>query len=86
MPAMVIAVWVGRGGTVAAGLPLIVLEAKKMQLMVLALGNRVVAEVQVQKGEQVATGQVPAVMKTVDTETVDTETVDTEMEAKGDAS
>ena len=38
-----------------------------------------------QKGEQLATGQVPAVMKTVDTEMVDTETVDTDTEAQDDA-
>jgi biotin carboxyl carrier protein len=75
------AVWVGGGDTVTAGLPLIGLEAKKMQHTVLTSGDSVVAEVQVQEGEQVTAGQVLAVTKTVDTETVDTET-----EARGGAS
>jgi multidrug efflux pump subunit AcrA (membrane-fusion protein) len=41
---------------------MIVLEAMKMQHAVLAPGDGVVTEVRVKKGEQVAAGQVLAVM------------------------
>jgi acetyl/propionyl-CoA carboxylase alpha subunit len=51
--------------------PLIVLEAMKMQHAVLAPGDGVVAEVRVKEGEQVAGGQVLAVLEAAVTETSD---------------
>ncbi|HEX3956196.1 MAG TPA: acetyl-CoA carboxylase biotin carboxyl carrier protein subunit [Trebonia sp.] len=59
------------GDSVAAGRPLIVLEARKMQHAVLAPGVGVVAEVRVKEGEQVAAGQVPAMLEAAVTETSD---------------
>ena len=72
MPAMVITVSTMPGDSVAAaGQPLIVLEAMKMQHAVLAPGDGVVAEVRVKEGEQVAAGQVLAVLEAAVTETSD---------------
>jgi len=62
MPATVIAVSAAAGDAVAAGQPLIVLEAMKMQHAVLAPGAGVVAEVRVKEGDQVGAGQVLVVM------------------------
>jgi propionyl-CoA carboxylase alpha chain len=63
MPAVVISVSAAAGDSVAAGQPLVVLEAMKMQHAVLAPGPGVVAELRVKEGEQVAAGQVLAVME-----------------------
>jgi propionyl-CoA carboxylase alpha chain len=71
MPAMVITVSTMPGDSVAAGQPLIVLEAMKMQHAVLAPGDGVVAEVRVKEGGQVAAGQVLAVLEAAVTETSD---------------
>ena len=75
MPTMVMAVWVGGGDTVTAGLPLIGLEAKKMQLTVLASGDGVVACAGA-GGPAGSHRSGAALMRTVDTET----------EARGNAS
>jgi biotin carboxyl carrier protein len=48
-----------------------VLEAMKMQRALLAPGDGVVAEVRVKEGEQVAAGQVPAMLEAAVTETSD---------------
>lgn len=60
------------GDSVAAGQPLIVLKAIKMQRAMLAPGDGVVAEVRVKEGEQVAAGQVSAMLEAAVTETSDT--------------
>ena len=62
MPATVIAVSAAAGDTVAAGQPLVVLEAMKMQHAVLAPGDGVVAEVRVKEGDRVGAGQILVVM------------------------
>ncbi len=54
------------GDSVRAGVPLIVLEAMKMQLNVTALGDGVVEDIQVKDGEQVTSGQVLAVLEAAD--------------------
>ena len=64
MPATVISVTAAAGDTVAAGHPLIVLEAMKMQHPLPAPAGCVVAEMRVKEGEQVAAGQILAVLET----------------------
>ena len=54
------------GDSVRAGVPLIVLEAMKMQLNVTALGDGVVEDIQVKDGQQVTSGQVLAVLEAAD--------------------
>ncbi|MGI9052060.1 MAG: biotin carboxylase N-terminal domain-containing protein [Ilumatobacteraceae bacterium] len=58
MPGSVLRVHVGPGDTVAAGQPLVVVEAMKMEHQVNAPADGVVAEVFVRHGDQVDTGQV----------------------------
>jgi len=63
MPGLVRRVLVEVGTTVAAGQPLLVLEAMKMEQTVAAPAAGVVAELRVKAGEQVAAGQVLAVVE-----------------------
>ncbi len=62
MPGLVRRVLVEAGTTVAAGQPLLVLEAMKMEQTVAAPAAGVVAELRAKAGEQVAAGQVLAVL------------------------
>jgi propionyl-CoA carboxylase alpha chain len=63
MPGLVRRVLVEVGTTVAAGQPLLVLEAMKMEQTVAAPAAGVVAELRAKAGEQVAAGQVLAVVE-----------------------
>ncbi|GAA1863665.1 biotin carboxylase N-terminal domain-containing protein [Pseudonocardia ailaonensis] len=63
MPGGVVRVLAAPGDTVAAGQPLVVLEAMKMEHTVVAPVDGVVAEIQVGPGDQVDTGQVLAVVE-----------------------
>ncbi len=63
MPGSVIAVRVGAGETVAAGRPVLVLEAMKMQHTILAPHDGVVTELPVSVGTQVNAGDVLAVVE-----------------------
>ncbi len=63
MPGLVRRVLVEAGTTVAAGQPLLVLEAMKMEQTVAAPAAGVVAELRAKAGEQVAAGQVLAVVE-----------------------
>jgi biotin carboxyl carrier protein len=54
------------GDSVRAGVPLIVLEAMKMQLNVTALSDGVVEDIRVKDGEQVTSGQILAVPEAAD--------------------
>ena len=63
MPGLVRRVLVEVGTTVAAGQPLLVLEAMKMEQTVAAPAAGVVAELRAKAGEQVAAGQVLAVLR-----------------------
>ncbi len=62
MPGLVRRVLVEVGTAVAAGQPLLVLEAMKMEQTVAAPAAGVVAELRAKAGEQVAAGQVLAVL------------------------
>jgi acetyl/propionyl-CoA carboxylase alpha subunit len=62
MPGLVLRVLVEAGAVVAAGQPLLVLEAMKMEQTVAAPAAGVVAELRAKAGEQVSTGQVLAVV------------------------
>jgi len=63
MPGLVRRVLVEVGALVAAGQPLLVLEAMKMEQTVAAPAAGVVAELRAKAGEQVSTGQVLAVVE-----------------------
>jgi len=83
MPGLVRRVLAEVGTTVAAGQPLLVLEAMKMEQTVAAPAAGVVAELRVKAGEQVAAGQVLAVVEagttgagTVEAGTVEAGTVE----------
>lgn len=60
MQAVVVRVAAKPGETVAAGAPLVILEAMKMEHVVVAPAAGTVAEIPVRSGEQVARGQVLA--------------------------
>jgi propionyl-CoA carboxylase alpha chain len=62
MPGLVLRVLADVGATVAAGQPLVVLEAMKMEQTVTAPGDGVLAELRAKTGEQVAAGQILAVV------------------------
>jgi propionyl-CoA carboxylase alpha chain len=64
MPGTVVRVAVEPGATVAAGDPVLVLEAMKMQHTVSAPHDGTVTEIHVQPGTQVAAGEVLAVVET----------------------
>lgn len=53
MPGLVLDVMVGPGDTVTAGMPLLILEAMKMENVLKAEGDGVVKEIKVAKGEAV---------------------------------
>jgi propionyl-CoA carboxylase alpha chain len=63
MPGTVVSVAVGPGQRVAAGQPVLVLEAMKMQHTVSAPHAGTVAEIDVKPGAQVAAGEVLAVVE-----------------------
>ena len=63
MPGTVVAVAVAVGDRVAAGQPVLVLEAMKMQHTVSAPSAGVVTEIDVEAGAQVAAGEVLAVVE-----------------------
>ncbi|TGN63414.1 ATP-grasp domain-containing protein [Nocardioides eburneiflavus] len=63
MPGTVVAVKVEPGGEVAAGDPVLVLEAMKMQHTVTAPHDGTVIEINVEPGAQVASGEVLAVVE-----------------------
>lgn len=62
MPGSVVRIEVSEGVTVAAGAPIIVLEAMKMEHTVRAPADGVIASIPVAPGEQVNSGQVLAVV------------------------
>jgi biotin carboxyl carrier protein len=62
MPGLVLRVLADAGATVAAGQPLVVLEAMKMEQTVTAPADGVLAELRAKAGEQVAAGQILAVV------------------------
>ncbi|GLW35007.1 acetyl/propionyl/methylcrotonyl-CoA carboxylase subunit alpha [Actinoplanes regularis] len=62
MPGLVVAVHVSEGDQVAAGDPIVVLEAMKMQQTLSASADGVVASVTAEVGRQVAAGEVLAVI------------------------
>ena len=62
MPGAVLRVLVAPGATVAAGDPLVVVEAMKMEHQVAAPADGTVGEVHVAPGDQVETGQLLLVM------------------------
>jgi acetyl/propionyl-CoA carboxylase alpha subunit len=62
MPGLVLRVLADVGATVAAGQPLVVLEAMKMEQTVTAPSDGVLAELRAKAGEQVAAGQILAVV------------------------
>jgi biotin carboxyl carrier protein len=62
MPGKVIAVDVAQGDAVAEGQRLVVLEAMKMEHTIVAPVDGVLAELNVEAGDQVDTGQVLAVV------------------------
>jgi propionyl-CoA carboxylase alpha chain len=62
MPGLVLRVLADVGATVAAGQPLVVLEAMKMEQTVTAPADGVLAELRAKAGDQVATGQILAVV------------------------
>ena len=69
MPGTVVRVLAEPGATVAAGQPLVVLEAMKMEHTVAAPGDGVLGEVHVSAGDQVDTGQVLAVVEDPEAQT-----------------
>jgi acetyl/propionyl-CoA carboxylase alpha subunit len=62
MPGLVLRVLADVGATVAAGQPLVVLEAMKMEQTVTAPADGVLAELRAKAGDQVAAGQILAVV------------------------
>jgi len=62
MPGLVLRVLTEVGAVVAAGQPLLVLEAMKMEQTVSAPAGGIVAELRAKAGEQVSTGQVLVVL------------------------
>jgi hypothetical protein len=58
MPGLLVAVQVGEGDSVAAGQPLVVMEAMKMQMEIRAPGGGVVRRVHATPGVEVSAGQV----------------------------
>ncbi|BCY10123.1 biotin carboxylase N-terminal domain-containing protein [Actinoplanes sp. L3-i22] len=62
MPGLVVALHVAEGDQVAAGAPIVVLEAMKMQQTLTAPADGVVASLSVVVGKQVAAGEVLAVI------------------------
>jgi biotin carboxyl carrier protein len=68
MPGAVIAIEVGAGARVTAGTVLVTLEAMKMEHVIRAPHDGVVAEVRVASGDQVETGTVLVVMAKDDDE------------------
>ena len=66
MPGLVLRVLAEVGAVVAAGQPILVLEAMKMEQTVSAPASGVVAELRAKAGEQVSTGQVLAVLEAGD--------------------
>ncbi|MEU6701662.1 biotin carboxylase N-terminal domain-containing protein [Pseudonocardia sp. NPDC046786] len=62
MPGSVVRVYAAAGDEVAAGQPLVVLEAMKMEHTIAAPGDGVLGELRVAPGDQVDTGQVLAVV------------------------
>jgi propionyl-CoA carboxylase alpha chain len=62
MPGTVVRVAIGQGDHVTAGQPVLVLEAMKMQHTVTAPHDGVVARIDVRAGQQVAAGEVLAVV------------------------
>ena len=64
MPGTVVAVRVEVGAQVAAGDPVLVLEAMKMQHTVAAPHDGTVTRIDVEPGAQVASGEVLAVVST----------------------
>jgi 3-methylcrotonyl-CoA carboxylase alpha subunit len=67
MPGVVVSVAVGAGDTVAAGQPLVVLEAMKMQNPVRAPRGGRVGRVLVEAGAQVEAGAALVELETADT-------------------
>jgi acetyl/propionyl-CoA carboxylase alpha subunit len=63
MPGLVLRVLAEPGTTVTAGQPILVLEAMKMEQTVSAPAGGVLAELHAKAGDQVATGQVLAVLR-----------------------
>ncbi len=63
MPGTVVKVMAGAGAVVAAGDPVLVLEAMKMQHTVTAPHDGTVSEIDVEPGAQVASGEVLAVVE-----------------------
>ncbi|GAA2849737.1 acetyl/propionyl-CoA carboxylase subuit alpha [Actinoplanes cyaneus] len=63
MPGLVVALHVAEGDQVAAGAPIVVLEAMKMQQTLTAPAAGVVSSVAVEVGRQVAAGEVLAVIE-----------------------
>jgi propionyl-CoA carboxylase alpha chain len=84
MPGLVRRVLVEVGAVVAAGQPLLVLEAMKMEQTVAAPAAGVVAELRAKAGEQVAASQVLAVLEanTVEANTVEANTVTADPESE----
>ena len=68
MPGLVLRVLAEVGAVVAAGQPLLVLEAMKMEQTVSAPADGVVAELRAKAGEQVSTGQILAVLEAEEAE------------------
>ena len=66
MPGAVVRIEVIQGTRVAAGTPIVVLEAMKMEHTVRAPADGVVATISVATGDQVESGQVLAVVSAED--------------------
>jgi propionyl-CoA carboxylase alpha chain len=66
MPGVIVRVLAEAGAAVAAGQPLVVLEAMKMEHTVTAPSDGVLAEVRTTAGQQVEAGQVLAVVATAE--------------------
>ena len=63
MPGSVVRIEVAEGAMVTAGTPIVVLEAMKMEHTVRAPADGVVATISVTSGQQVATGEVLAIVQ-----------------------
>lgn len=63
MPGLVVALHVAEGDQIAAGAPIVVLEAMKMQQTLTAPADGVVSSISVEVGKQVAAGEVLAVIE-----------------------
>jgi 3-methylcrotonyl-CoA carboxylase alpha subunit len=64
MPGKILAVLVGKGGKVAKGAPLLIMEAMKMEHTIVAPGNGIIEEVKYAVGDQVAEGAQLLIFKT----------------------